>query len=147
MPLVSSNLISDWRRALIAEFKTAYPDALVTSGRRTGVSREQRITVFSDGFREEAGRVVVARPVMVIRYWPARGDTAAAESPADPTELEQASVDLMTLLEARQTQIESAVTDLWYFRPEQALIDEDREEWGVEVRLAGFARNIAVSYA
>lgn len=147
MPLFSSNLISDWRRALIAELKTAYPDALVTSGRRAGVSREQRITVFSDGYREDASRVVVAHPVMVIRYWPARGDTASAESPADPTELEQAAVDLMTLLEARQAQIESAVTDLWYFRPEQALIDEDPEEWGVELRLTGFARNVAVSYA
>lgn len=147
MPLVSSNVISDWRRALVAELKTAYPDALVTSGRRSGVSREPRITVFSDGYREQGGRVVVANPVMVIRYWPARGDTAAAESPADPTELEQASIDLLRLLEDRQSQIERAVTDLWYFRPESALIDEDPDEWGIEVRLVGFAKNIAVALA
>lgn len=147
MALVSANMLSDWRRALISELKTAYPDAHVAPGRRSGVSRQQRIAVFSDGFKEEAGRVSVARPVMVIRYWPARGDLPTSEDPADPTELEQAGMDLLTLLEARQKQIESAVDDLWYFRPEQATIDEDPDEWGVEVRLIGFAKNIAVSFA
>lgn len=147
MALVSSNLISQWRRALISELKTAYPDALVTSGRRSGASAIQRITVFFDGYGEDAGRVVVARPLMVIRYWPARGEIPAADDPADPTELEQAAVDLMTLLEARQSQIERGVTDLWYFRPQTATIDEDPNEWGVEVRLLGFAKNVAVSFA
>lgn len=147
MPLVSSNLLSDWAKALVAELRTAYPNANVTRGRRSGVSREQRITVFSDGYREQSGRVVVANPVLVIRYWPARGELPAEDSPADPTELEQAAYDLMRLLEARQSQIERAVADLWYFRPEQALIDEDPNEWGVEVRIVGFSKNVAVSYA
>jgi len=144
MPLLAANLISDWRRALRSELQTAYPDALLTSGRRSGVSREQRITVFFDGYREQPDRVVVARPVMVIRFWPARGDLPAADSPADPTELEQASVDLMMLLQARQKEIELSVDDLWYFRVESVVIDEDPDEWGVEARLLGFARNVAV---
>ncbi|MBA2642653.1 MAG: hypothetical protein H0U82_06995 [Actinobacteria bacterium] len=139
MPLLTANLISEWRRALVSELQTAFPGAEVTSGRRAGVSRELRIAVFFDGHRETPDRVVVARTVMIVRYWPAH----AADTPADPSELEQAAYDLMRLLQDRQKQIELAVDDLWFFRVESVVTDEDPEEWGVEARLLGFAKNVA----
>lgn len=143
MPLVAANLISDWRRALMSELKTAYPAAEVRAGRRTGVSRDLvRIHVFSDGYQEVADRVVVANPVMLIRFWPDRSKLPDSQ-PLDPTQLEQAMVDVMKLLQDRQEQIERSVDDLWYFRVQSALIDEDPEEWGVEFRLLGFAKNVA----
>jgi hypothetical protein len=49
----------------------------------------------------------------------------------------------MRLLQARQAQIENSVDDLWYFRVQSVVIDEDPEEWGVEARLLGFAKNVA----
>ena len=147
MALLSANLVSDWRRALMSELKTAYPNAEVRAGRRTGVSRDKvRIHVFSDGVSELAGRVTVANPVIVIRFWPDRSKLPD-DTPLDPTELEQAAVDLLRLFADRQAQIELAVDDLWYFRPQSAAIDEDPEEWGVEIRLLGFAKNIAVAHA
>jgi hypothetical protein len=143
MPLVHSNLISDWRRALKSELQTAWPGAEVLDGRRTGVSRDRvRIAVFFDGYREEADRVVVARPAMIVRFWPDRSKLPD-ENPADPTQLEQAAYDLMNLLQEKQAQIERAVDDLWYFRVESVITDEDPEEWGVEARLLGFAKNVA----
>jgi hypothetical protein len=143
MPLIEANLVSDWRRALMSELQTAHPDADVTAGRRTGVSRDQeRIAVFFDGYSEQAARVVVANPVMVVRFWPDRSKLPA-DTPEDPTQLEQAAVDLMRLLQARQAQIENSVDDLWYFRVQSVVIDEDPEEWGVEARLLGFAKNVA----
>lgn len=141
--MISANLISDWRRALVSELKTAYPTAEVTSGRRTGVSRDRvRICVFSEGSQELSGRVVVANPLMVVRYWPDRSKLPE-DTPSDPTQLEQAAYDLMRLLQDRQVEIESAVDDLWYFRVQSVTIDEDPDEWGVEARLLGFARNVA----
>lgn len=142
--MVSANLLSDWRRALMSELKTAYPEAEVRAGRRTGVSRDKvRINVFSEGAAEMADRVVVANPVMVIRFWPDRSKIPDTQPP-DPTQLEQALHDVMRLLGERQEQIERAVDDLWYFRVQAAEIDEDPEEWGVQFRLLGFARNVAV---
>lgn len=143
MPLVQANLISDWRRALLSELQTAYPTALVESKRRSGVNKDAtpRIAVFFDGYREQADRVVVAQPVMVIRFWPPR---SAIEPSDDPTELEQAAVDLMRLLQDRQKQIELGVDDLWYFRVQSVAIDDDPAEWGIEARLIGFAKNVAV---
>jgi hypothetical protein len=143
MPLVASNLITDWRRALISELRSAYPQALVESKRRSGVNKDAqaRIAIFFDGYDEEAGRVSVARPQMMIRYWPPRSDIETSD---DPTELEQAAYDLVRLLEDRMKQVEIAVDDLWYFRVVSAQTDDDPTEWGVELRLVGFARNIAV---
>lgn len=144
MPLVQANLVSDWRRALMSELQTAHPDAEVTAGRRTGVARDrERICVFFDGYQELSQRVVVANPVLVVRVWPDRSKLPS-DTPQDPTQLEQAAVDLMRLLQDRQQQIERSVDDLWYFRVQSVVIDEDPEEWGVEARLLGFAKNVAV---
>lgn len=141
--MISANLISDWRRAVMSELKTAYPQAEVRAGRRTGVSRDQvRIYVFAEGVSELAERVVVANPVLVIRFWPDRSKLPD-DTPLDPTQLEQAMVDVMRLLQDRQEQIERAVDDLWYFRVQSAEIDLDPEEWGVQFRLLGFAKNVA----
>jgi hypothetical protein len=146
MGILRANLVSEWRRALVSELATAFPRARVTSGRRQGVNRSETpwITVFFAGYRELADRVVVAQPLMIIRYWPPRPEIPSSDTPADPTELEQAAVDLLELLQDRQAQIEAASDDLWYFRVESVTIDEDPEEWGVEARLVGFARNVAV---
>lgn len=143
MPLVQANILSDWRRSLVSELRTAYPNAVLESKRRSGVNREPepRIAVFFDGYREIGGRVMVAQPVMVIRFWPTRSEL---DSTDDPTELEQAAIDLLRLLQDRMSQIQASVEDLWYFRTESVVLDEDPDEWGVEARLTGFCRNLAV---
>lgn len=142
MPLVSANIVSDWRQALVTDLRTAYPSAIVESKRRTGVNREPepRISVHFDGY-QEAQTVVVANPVMVVRYWPPR---ASEQPPEDAFELEQAAVDLLRLFQDRMVAIEDSIDDLWYFRVVSVVIDEDPDEWGVEARLLGYARNLAV---
>lgn len=138
-------MISDWRRALKSHLQTAYPEADVLAGRRTGISRDKvRIALFFDGYERQADRAVVANPVFVIRFWPDRSKLPE-DTPEDPTQLEQAAMDLARFLEPLQTTMN--VTDLWYFLVDSIRIDEDPAEWGVEVRLRGFAKNIATSFA
>jgi len=139
-----ANVVTSWRLALVTALDTAFPDAEVKSGLRTGVSRDKdRINVFSDpqvqGHLPE--RIVVSSPRMVIRYWKKRSEMPPPDSPPDPTELEQARQDLETFIQSHQ---KPSVTDLWYCQLESLRVDEDPEEWGVEARLVGYGRNLAL---
>ncbi len=140
-----ANVLTDWRVALVGALTTAFPAPTteVKSGQRSGVSRDKaRIAVFSGGYREDGSRVVVGIPVMIVRYWPKRSKQPATNNPADPSQLEEAAVALMTAL--RPFQASLGVTNLWFFRVESVTVDDDPDEWGVEATLVGMGKNMAV---
>jgi hypothetical protein len=140
-----ANVGTSWRLWLVAALDTAFPDAEVKSGRRQGVSRDKdRINVFTDPAVQGhlPDRIVVSSPRMVIRYWKRRSEVPAPDSPPDATELEQARQDLETFFETHQR---PPVTDLWFAQLESVHIDDDPEEWGVEARIVGYGRNLAVT--
>lgn len=140
-----ANVLTNWRVALVTALQTAFPAPTteVKSGQRTGVSRDKaRIAVFSGGYREDGGEVVVGLPVMIVRYWPKKSKQPSPGSPADPSQLEEAAVGLMVALQPLQASL--GVTGLWYFRTESVTVDEDADEWGVEATLVGYGKNVAV---
>lgn len=135
-----ANLISDWRDAIVTVLEAAFPNAEIVSGDRSGVPARELIAVFFDGYQRQPGRAAVAEPKLVIRYWPV-SHRLPGRTPRDPAELEQASVDLMLALEPVQATL--AVDDLWYFMVDSVRPDYDPDEWGIEARLTGYAKNIA----
>lgn len=140
-----ANVVTSWRQQLVAALTLAFPDAEVKSGKRQGVSRDvDRINVFADpqAHGHLPDRIVVASPRMVIRYWKRRSEMPAVADPPDPAELEQARQDLETFFEQNQ---KPAVTDLWFAQLESIRIDDGLDEWGVEARLVGYGRNLAVT--
>ncbi len=137
------NVVSDFRAALVTQLTASFRDAEVRSGRRQGVSRDMdRINVFFEGWRTSSDRVVVARPVMIVRYWKARSEIPSSDEPTDPQELEQASIDLLSALRAVQEL--PTIVRPWFFIIESVIVDDDPEEWGVEARLTGMTANVGV---
>ena len=139
-----SNVLSDWRNALIGVLQTQFPTAEVRAGVRQGVSRDKdRINVFADPTEQThvPGRIVVETPRLLVRYWKAFNITPPPNTPADPTPLEQARYDLEIFLRAQQNTL--GVSGLWYFLVESTKIDEDPKEWGIETRLQGYTKNYA----
>lgn len=138
-------LQSTWRAELIRELEQAFPDAEVKPGERVGVSRDKpRINVFTagqGGWQRDPQHGVVANPRMLVRYWPQRSKQPAPDTPHDPAELDDARDALLAVL--RPLQATLAVPNLWYFLVEAAITDEDPAEWGVQVTLKGFAKNLA----
>lgn len=135
------SVVSDFRNALVAALTTSFPNADVRSGIRQGVSKDKdRINVFFGGWEVTQERVVVARPIMFVRYWKANPDTPPDTTPQDPAELEQGSTDLLDALRAIQDL--PTLTRPWFFYVEYVRIDEDPAEWGIEARLSGYTANL-----
>src|SRR5690348_9970945 len=100
-----SNLITDWREALVAHLKTAFPEAEVLSGERpeTAIGRtgsasapsrdKDRICVFWPGMTNAAD-VNFTQPRMTIRFWKKHSKLALKPVPRDDGPLEQAAWDL-----------------------------------------------------
>lgn len=140
-----SNLITDWRNALVALLKTKFPDAEVISGDRVdGPSRDkQRIAVFWPGTPESA-EVNFINPRMTIRLWTPHPKVLQKPVPADDTPLEQASWDLALAL---QPVLVTLLNDTepaykgFYFRCAQ--IVPVRDEFAIEAHLLGLWKNPA----
>jgi len=140
-----SNLISDWRTALVARLQTSFPDAEVLSGQRADdVSRDKdRIAVFWPG-TPEASEVNFVNPKMTIRYWAKRPKTTLKDVPHDDGPLEQAAWDLALALQPVLAKLLNDTDPAYpgfYFRVVQ--IVPVRDEFAVEAQLVGTWKNPA----
>lgn len=135
------SVVTDFRLALVAALTASFPDADVRSGARSGVSRDKdRINVFFGGWEVQRERVVVAQPIMFVRYWRQNPETPSTEQPQDPTPLEDGATALLDALRAVQDL--PTLTRPWYFNIEYVRTDEDPLEWGIEARLSGYTANL-----
>jgi hypothetical protein len=140
-----SNLITDWRAALVTLLTTAFPDAEVMSGQRVDeVSRDKaRIAVFWPG-TGESSEVNFINPRMTIRFWAKHEKTLLKPVPADDGPLEQAAWDLATTLQPVLATLLNETDPAYpgfYFRVVQ--IDPVRDEFAVEAQLLGLWKNPA----
>jgi hypothetical protein len=140
-----TNLVTDFREALVADLQLEFPDADVLSGIRTGKAVDRaKIAVFWPGTREMQGRVVVGEARIVVRYWPvsAKVRDQSTAGVRDPGELEQAAWDLQTFLQTKQTSY--GASGAWFCRLVSVEPDYDPDEWGVEAVIAVMFDNPAV---
>jgi hypothetical protein len=146
-----SNLITDWRTALVTLLKASFPTADViagewpetpigkTSSASASVARDKdRIAVFWPGMAE-AANVNFAQPRMTIRFWKKLTKTALKPVPRDEGELEQAAWDLALALQPVQTTLDPG--QRYYFRVTQIL--PVRDEHAVEAQLIAWTKNPA----
>jgi len=136
----SLSLLTPWRQAVVAFLEEAFPEAEVTSGPRSGVSRDlDRISVFWPIWKEDANPNY-ARPTLIVRFWPARSKQPV-ENPDDPTALEQAADELLAAFETVQKP--GQLVDGLYCRLVDVTPDYDPNEWGLEGTLAAWTLNPA----
>ncbi len=137
-----SNILTDWRRALVALLASDLQGGSfkVVSRRRDGESRDEKIAcVFVPRIAQDEGNVNFARPPMVIRAWLPKPRTPKTEEQIDPEPLEQLAVDLCTLLEPVQTTL---VPNLYFW---VASCDIDDQDWGVQASLVSWTLNPATT--
>lgn len=140
-----SNIVSSLRDALVADLAAQFPDADVMSGLRVGKAVDgAKIAVAWIGFGERSNAVVVGEAKLIVRYWPAtprvRDDATAGVR--DPSQLEQAALDLATFLQTKQTSY--SALGVWFVRLVGVEPDYDPDEWGVEATLLAMFDNPAV---
>jgi hypothetical protein len=140
-----SNILTDWRRALVDYLAENLQDGVfdVRGGTRTGVSRDKhRACVFVPRIRQDDGNINFARPPMIVRAWPPKPKQPSSTSPPDPEPLEQLAVDLMATLQPVQTTLLPSEPG-FYFWVVDVEIDDDLDEWGVQATLTAWTRNPA----
>jgi hypothetical protein len=140
-----ANIVSDVCDQLAADLALAFPRCDVSRGARTGYAVDRaKACVFWPGFNELGSAVVVGQYQIIVRYWPVtaklRNDAPAGVR--DPSELEQAALDLAAFLQGKQTAYSDA--GAWFIRMQGVQPDYDPEEWGVEARIVLMADNPAV---
>lgn len=129
-----SNLITDWRTALVDLLEETFPAAEVLSGFRSGLSRDRdRIAVFWARTPVD-GNVNYLRPQIAIRFWPKqpRQPRNLREGQLDETPLEQAAWDLTNALMPVRTTL---VANLYF---ELAGITPNRADFSVEAQLIAY---------
>lgn len=134
-----SNILSDWRQALVTYLAANLQGGTFTveSGVRDGQSFDRKLAcVFVPDWQPDRN-VNFARPPMVVRAWWPKSMQPQNVIPVPPDDLEQLAVDLMTTLEPVQT---SLVAGLYFWVSKVRI---DYEDWGVEAQLTSWTRNVA----
>lgn len=99
-----SNLITDWRVAVQAWLVTSFPGADVAGGEQDGVNRGPKplIVVWHPGWPVLPKDLSLATPTLLIRYFPTRSKQVSTTVPHDPSDLEQAEVDVMVAFKEKR---------------------------------------------
>lgn len=136
-----SNVLTDWRTALVTLLGTTFPAAEILSGEREGLSRDKdRACVFVLPLTPVSADVNNANPRMAIRFWKKlpKIDASLRDAPPDPEPIEQLMLDLAGMLQPKLTSL--GVSTLAYFHVDSITPDVN-DEYGVEVLLTGWMRN------
>jgi hypothetical protein len=141
-----SNILTDWRLALIAHLETNLQGGIfdVRSGERDeGLgSKDRPLAVVFTPTIKDAANILFSSPPMLIRAWLPQSTQPKATAPRDPGPLEQLAVDLMTTLEPVQA---SLLPGRLFFHV--AEIAFDYVDWGVQATLSSFTGNPATGGA
>lgn len=144
-----SNVLTDWRRAVITHLQTDLQGGAfeVKPGQRDGAVKQAAVgkvglaVVWIAELGELSSDVAWATPPMFVRAWIARSKQPKIDAPADPEPVEQLMIDLAVSLQKVQVNILPPERNL-YFR--LARVTPDYADWGVQATLASFMRNPAV---
>lgn len=138
-----SNVLTDWRTALVTLLGTTFPSAEVVSGEpptSDTVQRDKdRVWVWTGPLVADTRDVNDARPRMMIRYLKAQNVLLQnKQEPPDPAPIEQLMLDLAGMLQPKLTTL--GVASLAYFHVD-SITPDYRDDYGAEVQLTGWMRN------
>lgn len=142
-----SNLITDWRAAVISYLSDQFPAATVKGGRDASVNREaqDQILVFWPGWPELPRDIALATPTLTIRYFPSLSKQPSTTSPRDEASLEQAAADLMLAMAPKRKA--GDFVDGLACRISKCVPNADPAAWFVEATVQAYALNLAGSAA
>jgi hypothetical protein len=144
-----TNVITDWRVAVIEYLAGEFAEADVFGGRqlRAGANRnaKDQIGVHWPGWPQLSRDIALATPKLVIRYWPKISKQPGTSTPRDPAPLEQAAVDLMVAMAAKRRPGDFTANVACHVA--DCIPNDDPEVWMVEATVEAFAMNLAVTAA
>lgn len=137
-----SNVLTDWRLALVAQLDANLQGGLfkgqIVSGELDGVQRRHVACVYVPDMVTDGRDVNLSRPVMIVRAWLPDPKTPKRTAPPDPGPVEQLLVDLAACLKAVQVLPEIGPHGLWFFITE---LKPDRADFGVQATLRAWTEN------
>lgn len=133
-----------WVNGVAAYLHTAFPDADVVRGERTGVNRSDNdlIAVWWPGWDELTRDTALASPTLKFRYFPRRGIEPQDVSPDDPDPILDAA-DALRSAFGRDTQPVGTFTAGLSCRLTTLKPDYSGTSWMVEGTLIAYMRGAA----
>lgn len=138
-----SNAITDLREAIEAHLQAVFPAASVAGGRADGVNRDSaaKIRIWHPGYAPPPTDRTLARPTLLLRYFPPLSKQPEATSPRDQAPLEQAEVDLLTAFAG--TNAAGAFVANVAVSVTSVILNDNADAWYVEMLLTALMLNIA----
>lgn len=142
-----SNLVTDWRLAVMAWLQTEFPDAEVDAGQKDGVNQRDvdLIRVWWPGWARSSRDASFATPTLHIRYFPSRSAKISDTEPRDPSDLEQAGTDLMIAFRDKRS-VGDFVPGL-ACQITTVTVNDKPDQWYVEAVLQALTLHLATSAA
>lgn len=141
-----SNIITDWRVATMACLQAAFPESEVVAGEKAGVNRraDALIRVWWPGWAAVPRDIALANPMLLIRYFPTRSKQPG-DVPRDPSELEQASADIMAAFASKRKAGDLVANLACYVK--SCVPNYADDQWHVEAQLQSITLNLAATSA
>lgn len=138
-----SNVITDVREAVEDHLRTALAGVTVQSGRSDGVNRDDaaRVSVWHPGYPVDLRNRTLARPTLIVRYFPTLSKQPEAASPRAQAVLEQAEADLLAAF-GGMNRAGDFVDDV-AVSVSGATLNDDPARWYVELTLVVLMLNLA----
>lgn len=136
-----SNILSDWRQAVMDQLDTNLQGGLYTgkvvAGIKDGAQTDYAACVFVPTMVSNTADIDFARPVLTIRAWLPLTKLLLKTTPVDPGPVEQLMVDLAQCLQP----IQSLALESGGLTFAMVKIVPDYPDFGVEATLRGWIGN------
>lgn len=144
-----SNILTDTREAIQTYLGTqdAFDGMSIDGGRLDGVNREPvaKVRIWHPSYPIPPSNRTIAKPTLILRYFPPLGKNPPDKSPRDQEPLEQAEVDLLTAFSGKNrtgdflAEVSVSVTS--------CVLNDEPAKWYVEMVLTMVILNIAQTAA
>lgn len=134
-------VLTDWQDAVVTALDAGLDGFTIKSGERDGVSRDRNIACVFGRDEPPDSNVQWIRPVLTVRAWIKSPKQVKTRSPRDSTVLQDLLEQIEVILQPMQV-LPSIGGNGLYFNVTGNRID--RDDWGVELTLTGWAENPAV---
>ena len=135
------SVLTEWQTSVIGTLQAGLTEFAVVAGEHDGVSRDRNLACVFGVTENPDANVTFTRPVLTIRAWLRNPKQVKTQSPRDPAPLQDLLEQIEVLLQPGQVLPSIGLGGLYFFATGTQI---DRDDWGVELTLTGWAENPAV---
>ncbi len=137
-----TGVISTAVAAIVTHLESVFTDAEIVAGTRAGVSRDKdRIVVFNPGFPSVSPDISFSKPQIVIRYFVSLSKIPADAATPDPSSLYDAQEALLAAFAGMD--VVGSFAENFALVQFDSEVNDDPEEWRVDVTVTGYTFNPA----